>query len=64
MLKVEEKDRITWEELFAHKAIPPLSGESLTTIEVVEDLNLKNFLLESSDFSDKQMQEIQEFGRR
>ena len=47
MLMIEEKDRITWEELFTHKAINQLGGDfSTLSTEVVEDLTVKSFLTE------------------
>lgn len=47
MLMIEEKDRITWEELFTHKAINQVGGDfSTLSTEVVEDLTVKSFLIE------------------
>jgi len=44
---IEEKDRITWEELFTHKAINQVGGDfSTLSTEVVEDLTVKSFLIE------------------
>ncbi|CAD8126994.1 unnamed protein product [Paramecium sonneborni] len=68
MLVIEENNRISWQDFFNHKAIKIEQDPqfTLSTQDTVEDLTLNNFLIQSASLSlsDKEQDEMQEYGRR
>ncbi|CAD8044009.1 unnamed protein product [Paramecium primaurelia] len=67
MLVIDENSRISWQEFFNHKAIKIEQDPIyiLSTQDSVEDLTLNNFVIQSGSLSlsDKEQDEIQEYGR-
>ena len=66
MLVIEEQGRITWEELFVHKAfnLEIIELTNPNVVETIEDITVNSLFLKQSDQSKEIDDQIQELGRR